>query len=164
MGAPRVDHGVATSLADRERAICRVAGFGDFVQNARSGKPQNADRRFRLCRSPPKDRLSKCRAPSSSISPALRPRYRFYCGQASSFLSGRVGPPEGALPTTPAGRTGTPRAAATDADQQGTDGVVAMNAECEAGPPDLLELSRRRPLLSADCGRPDLTRTFQLCC
>jgi len=46
-----------------------------------------------------------------------------------------VGPPEGALPTTPAGRTGTPRAVATDADQRGTDGVVAMNAECEAGPP-----------------------------
>jgi hypothetical protein len=43
MGAPRGDHGVATSLADRERAICRVAGFGDFFKNARSGKPQNAE-------------------------------------------------------------------------------------------------------------------------
>ena len=38
----------------------------------------------------------------------------------------RVGPPEGALPTIPAGRFGTLRAVATDMIQRGADGVVAI--------------------------------------
>jgi hypothetical protein len=55
-----------------------------------------------------------------------------------------VGPPLGATDDDPGAGRDSWVSNTTDADQRGTDGVVAMNVE--AGPPDLPVSSRRRPL------------------
>ena len=47
MGAPHGNKAVAAGLADRERAVCRVAGLGGLLQdgNSRPIAPQNANSR-----------------------------------------------------------------------------------------------------------------------
>ena len=68
-----------------------------------------------------------------------------------------VGPPEGALPTIPAGRFGTLRAVATDVVQRGSGGGVSINAEWQ-GRPDALNHPNgpRRPLAATSVVAADL--------